>query len=88
MTLKIENACDIEDFIFEVSKKTGKDYDIVESALFKLNLYPEGTKSYFSFNDDGTVINNVKEGYEWLDNAFVEIFKECNITQLSLTESI
>ena len=46
--MNIDACCEIGDLINEITKRTGKTYDEVETAAFDEHLYPTDSKTYVS----------------------------------------
>jgi len=83
--LKIENSCEIGDLIDEVRLVSGKSWDEVETAMFKVGKYPESTKIYIT-TQFGPIVK--KEGYEWLNDALIIILDEVKVSDLYITNAI
>ena len=90
--LKVENSCEVGDLIDEVTEKSGKGFEEVESAFFKCHIYPESTKTFMCRNRDWQKNDKrqlvEEKGFKWLDKAMNKIFDECKIDEIYVTIAI
>lgn len=88
MPLRTEVSCEIEDLIREVVVKSGKSYDEVETAMFRLYLYPENTKTYITTQFGPVVKSGQRDAYKWLNDALTLILEELGINGIYITLAI
>jgi hypothetical protein len=87
--LDTQLSCEVGDLIGEVVEKSGRPYDEVEAAFFKVAIYPDGTKKFLMMKPDGILSSKPNhQNYAWLEEALQAIFKEGNIEDIYITEPI
>jgi hypothetical protein len=81
--LKTELSCEVDDMIRCIARDTGKDYAVVEFAMFKECIYPENGKTFVSTK---FLIQDPKDS--WLMDGIKRILNENGIESIYITNAI
>jgi hypothetical protein len=81
--LETELSCEVDDMIRCIARDTGKDYAVVEFAMFKECIYPEGNKTFVS-----TKFRIKDAENSWLRASIYRILDENEIESIYITNAI
>lgn len=79
MNIEKNPRCEIGEFIDNLP--TDKSYDVIETELFKINLFPQ---QYETNIDREDLDNKYKNAPQWLIAAIKRVFKVHHLDQLTL----
>jgi hypothetical protein len=81
--LETELSCEVDDMIRCIARDTGKDYAVVELAMFKEYLYPESNKTFVT-----TKFGKQDAENSWLRASIYRILDENGIESINITNPI